>query len=125
MSGGRTDLKPIPPRRKSYARRELPQRLHFCEPVFSLVPRCHGGSYVSLLIRRRRPTPSHDLVTEPGFNLVFGNHCPSLDLGVVMLGMIASFLTRNDAAQNPGPSSYTAPSGAPQQDQHVPISSIA
>ena len=35
---------------------------------------------------------------------MFGNqsHRPSLDLGVVMLGMIASFLTRNDAAQNPG-----------------------
>ena len=30
---GRTDLKPIPPRRKSYAPgRELPQRRHLCEP---------------------------------------------------------------------------------------------
>jgi hypothetical protein len=71
--------------------------------------------------------PSHDFVTEPGFNLVFGSqsHCASLDLDVVMLVMIASFLTRNDAAQNPGRFSCTAPSGALQQDQHVPISPVA
>jgi hypothetical protein len=41
-----------------------------------------------------------------------------------MLGMIASFLTRNDAAQIPERFGYTAPPGALQLD-HVPISPIA
>jgi hypothetical protein len=80
-----------------------------------------------LLIPRRRPTPSHDFVTEPEFNLVFGNqsHRASLDLGVVMLGMIASFLTRNDAAQIPERFSYTAPPGGTSTRSHWPIGSIA
>jgi hypothetical protein len=37
----------------------------------------HHRRSVSSRIPRRRRTPSHDFVTEPGFNLVFGNQSHS------------------------------------------------